>query len=273
MKKAFLLLCLFAACLITGFTLGASAALAREQQARALAGAQVTGQPQEEENQAGIEALPSGQRNILVIGVDDLQADEPALESLWLILYYPPAPGINLAPLFPARLQNDPETGLALDEAFALDENGTPVPAFFESIQRRDLWWNNYMLIDRAGMGKLVDFFGCAVGDAGDCTILPVDEFPSAARDPEGALAAHTALLQALCYSSYKAADLDPLALVDRLQGHFHTDLTSEQILSDWTFLGIPGNRVCRFPTLPDTTSTPGLNIKQPGHFAEAYNG
>jgi len=149
MKKAFLLLCLFAACLITGFTLGASAALAREQQARALAGAQVTGQPQEEENQAGIEALPSGQRNILVIGVDDLQADEPALESLWLILYYPPAPGINLAPLFPARLQNDPETGLALDEAFALDENGTPVPAFFESIQRRDLWWNNYMLIDR----------------------------------------------------------------------------------------------------------------------------
>jgi hypothetical protein len=95
-----------------------------------------------------------GQSSWLIVGVDDLQADRPRLESAWLVLFFPGKPGLALLPLFPGP------GGETLEEQFALDPKRYLADGFLEALRSRQLWWTGYVVLDRIGLASILDLLG-----------------------------------------------------------------------------------------------------------------
>ncbi len=269
-KTLFLFLVIFSTCMVIGFLGGTAAGEAlqprdtqQESILMTIVPAQGSSQPEPEpgkiERTGGqaeaprVEPTPrTGQRTVLVVGVDDLKAEQPRLQSVWLAMYIPSSPGLTLAPLYPAITDSQPQANEDLRAAFALTPERTPAPAFTEAIQRYDLRWNQYVVLDAAGLATLVDFFG---GVELGATRLDGAAIIRYLADHEGevgtAIESQAALMKALCARSNQAGEqIDVYQLFTLLDGHLSTSMTAASILDDWQTLGSAGSRLCKFPTL-----------------------
>ena len=80
-------------------------------------------------------AAPNGQRNILLIGVDQLDNATPHLEGLWLLMNVAASNQITLLPLYPATPGKEVMDPAQLISRFHLDSNGYPDTDFLSIIQ------------------------------------------------------------------------------------------------------------------------------------------
>lgn len=188
----------------------------------------------------------SDQTNVLVLMVDRLGA-RARLEGAWLVIY-DPTPKLTYLPLFPAR------DGVALSEAFRLESSGRPAAEFEAILQRNRLWWDHYLVLDRALMLSLLRLGRVS---------LPTAEPDEIARDPlvslgveEGQfpLRAQAEVLKALCHSGRLFNQVQPAILAALLQADQRTDLEREQIKDGLQTIFqsrlTPGTPQCEFPTM-----------------------
>ncbi len=99
------------------------------------------------------------QRNILLIGIDSFQAEEPRLEGVWMVLYLRDLPHFMLVPVYPNRTpgeQNSAVVDQNLAHLFTLEDNQTPGNLFFQALKDKELWWNGYLILDRAALSEII---------------------------------------------------------------------------------------------------------------------
>jgi hypothetical protein len=195
---------------------------------------------------------PNGQRNLLVLVVDDLKHKNPALRSAWLVLYLPPSPRLTLAPIYPAVLQNpQPEPDAALAAAFDISRAGVLSPNFVQALEDYDIWWSQYIVLDATSLALLIDLSGGV--DLGSGTQTGEQALASL-QDKAGLdqLASQADLVYALCYhtSNAEKIPLDPTHLLKTLGPRVKTDLSLVQMAGDWQNIVLSNGRQCRFPTL-----------------------
>lgn len=85
------------------------------------------------------------QRNLLIIGVDRLQEPAAELKSLWLVIYYPDKPRVDLLPIFPSIQEKNPMQS----QTIAITSRNEPTGAFWDQIEGRDILWHGYVLVDK----------------------------------------------------------------------------------------------------------------------------
>jgi hypothetical protein len=216
-----------------------------------------------------IPALANGQRSILLITVDKLEARKPRLTGVWAILYVPTNPRVTLLPIYPAL--NQKETGEELANSFRIQQSaGSPSldPAFISLIQEQIPWWSGYILVDQTALAEVVDLWVYPPGlgrnispsNAGSRSAdhsgsQLVSDIPKVWEDPYSALFSQASLYQELCWGvAWAGAGLDASQTQEALAGirkHFSTDLDPEIFVKEIQNLREQGGSlVCEFPTL-----------------------
>jgi hypothetical protein len=210
--------------------------------------------------------LATGQRNILIIGIDRLEAPGPRLEGIWLALYVPTNPKITLMPIYPSLTQN--QTGYqanqdsTLTSEFGLDENRKPDSSFLKALQDRGLWWNNFVVLDELAMVQIIDLTN-NIGERGDTVqehsyqltgIRALADLPLPWENPLAAVLSQAKLLADLCHQAPEvqpAKEVETSIFSDQLSHHMVTDINADQVSKDWSsMMGIGTGISCEFPSL-----------------------
>lgn len=191
----------------------------------------------------------NGQRNLLVIGVDDLQASQPRLDGVWLVLYIQGYPQITLLPVYPQPSgQENISPALSLEKSFHLVRGSEIDPAFLDALKARQLWWNNYVLFDKTTADKLFQWTK-RVGQVGSGAKSGAD-LPAAREDPDGALASQHKQIQDLCQAANLSTSEDLSRLIELASQHVITDLDVKEAVSEFRdLLSHPQRLACEFPT------------------------
>lgn len=194
----------------------------------------------------------TGQKNLLVIGIDDLHSHQPQLESIWLVIYLTTSPHLKLLPIYPALLEGGLQQDGLLESVFQLDPGLQPDPSFLAGLYARDLWWENYIVLDKTGLAKLIEMVsGADLEDGPDAGLRVIASLPLARDDPQAALLGQTALLRAMCrLADGSPTTLDLAMAFDILSEHISTDLAPHKAIPFvQKILESGAGLTCEFPT------------------------
>lgn len=209
------------------------------------------------------EGINNGQRNLLIAWVDRLDTSNPRLEGLWLVLFVPDSPSLTWLPLYPHGLIENINNNPQWYTDFSLTPDGEIDSQFVTNLRSKDVWWNNYLVIDETGLIEIVNSSlnvnkNPAITPQPDAGLRIVANLPLPWEDPSEALKAQFDLLDSLCLSTPASTQAASAAdLIGPLKHHLITDLQADEILSTWNNLRLTGGRLCKFPTrsLPNSTS------------------
>jgi hypothetical protein len=195
-------------------------------------------------------AMPTnGQRNILVIGVDDLESDQPKLAGIWLMLYFPEKPNITFVPIFPDPRSKSSSKGLISNESLVLNEDSSLKYEFVNKLQRKNLWWHGYVVMDAYAVAEVFALFNqtnqknsVKYGNSITDWVLP-GEFPQS-------IAAQMNLISMFCRkSSYLTGGTDISRIVSLVPNHIRTDMNMTSFIQDWRhFIASESELNCDFP-------------------------
>jgi len=175
------------------------------------------------------------QRNLLVIGVDNLRTPEPELESAWLVMYFPGKPDFTLLPIYPMPAKQGIQTSPALLSSFSLDPGGRPNPAFLQKLADW-IWWNNYLVIDQTGMIALINMLG---GISENNQILDgaqvMARVRSSSQDSDAAYVSQASLLEDICDQTRIPPSKKAIAsTLRKIETNLTTDLDLINSLNTW---------------------------------------
>jgi hypothetical protein len=206
---------------------------------------------------------PAGQRSILVIGVDNLSAEQPRLESIWLVLFVPPEPRLTYLPVFPS-FSGSVREDVNLQTAFQYRSGKQPGlnVEFVQALQAKKLWWTGSLIVDRYAFAQVLDYLNA--DSTGDQTIAYLDgenwvkKMAEAAGKPQMAVANQANLYQELCWraarQNWSLSALVQQEVSGRVAGHTQIDFDLAQSLQDTGLLNNTGSLYCDFPTLSGKT-------------------
>lgn len=194
------------------------------------------------------------QRNLLVIGVDDLETKSPSLQSVWLIIFMPNTPHFMLLPIYPnGSFVENKQLSMAdpLPETFLLDKRKAPRESFFKALEVKEIWWNAYILLDETALIEVSNFIG-RISETSSTNIIKI--VPDADDDPIGSLLGQAEFVQSLCRQTTTISNVDTqqyLDLLSKVRGHIISDLDFDTTITEWQeLITNSGNISCEFPSL-----------------------
>lgn len=204
---------------------------------------------------------PVQQNNILLIGVDDLDAPAPHLESAWLVLYIAQTPHFTLMQIYPGEASGSNDAGSTETDLASLlqsDPQDSPGPDFFSELKARGLWWSGYVILDRQSLAKAVDLVADLSSVGTDLALSPgsaaVARVPFAWHDPQGAYQGQVELIQKLCTAALNLHSDHINKLEDfflLFDSHILSDIGREQLAAEMVGMLVHNNRItCELPFL-----------------------
>ncbi len=201
------------------------------------------------------------QKNLLIIGVDDLSNSQPTLIGIWLVLYLPDRPLVTLMPVYPmvstqpGRLQFTSDEGLS--SSFRLNSNGSPHPELLDKLRDKGLWWTNYAVIDGTALENLFHLARNPSSPSGpkmghDASAGTLSRLPAPAEEPQKALLSQAHAIQELCHTrNLTMSPRQVTELIRNMQGHLATDISANQVIDDLKSMLLNGGGfICEFPSL-----------------------
>lgn len=199
------------------------------------------------------------QKNILVIGVDNLQAKSPRLEGVWLVLYLTQKPEFTLMPIFPGKPAEDGKMrsqDYKLARLFRSDQ-----ATFFTELEKRGIRWSGYYKLDRTALEEIAGKVDDLAVEPGESTRLEVDDVPFYEEDLQVAKLGQGRFAQALCdrgahLSVDQISELDDLFLL--FSDHILSDIPKEQAAAELVGMLVEGSPItCEFPSMAEESISP----------------
>lgn len=159
--------------------------------------------------------LREQQTNIVLIQVDDLQAQQPQLRSVWMALRFHSE---NQTVLTFVRLypnSDDPQRGQELKDSFGLTNTDAPAPVFLRKATGDNRSTSGYLMTDDAGLEQVTAWVrqtALKANTSGDSQILQAS--------CSALLNAQTVPLPSFDYQAFAA--------------HLNTNLAYDQLLAEW---------------------------------------
>jgi len=195
----------------------------------------------------------TGQKNLLIIGVDDFISPEIHLRSVWLGIYFPGELDLTFIPLYPATRNGIPFYDPELEKSFALDDSGKLSPTFIEKLGDV-VWWDNYLVIDEFLLvNGIVLLGGISMSEKHLDGRSVIDSIPEVDVDAHSALQSQVELIGAICAGIRRGAALERIeSQLIRLIDHYRSDLDLSDFLKEWRFFRPNQSKSlsCEFPTL-----------------------
>lgn len=169
--------------------------------------------------------LPSqdevAQSNILLVHVDQLDRENPALVSLWVIFSYRADPvSLTFLPIYPTGKEGETDQAAL----FSLSSDKKISPDFLERLQNQyNLQWSRLILIDDAGASYWSQFM----------TGTPFSQTISS--DPRTLIQPETDLISAFCDSVRERGSglLTSFEWNQIIPDHMRTDLPFDSVVSE----------------------------------------
>lgn len=201
---------------------------------------------QAKNREAGITQPATGQNSWLIVGVDNLQATQPHLQSVWLALTFPGKPTVTLLPLFPV-----PGADL-LDVRFSLDQHDAPSAEFREALNQQRIWWNGYLVLDGEGFRTILNLFDTRGSASSQLPALEDQARIETGGDVSAIQRRQTSLLESACQQADGLLSLAEIEqLVARLATHLQTDLNLAQVARAWPLTEAGSLKIdCEFPMM-----------------------
>jgi len=203
-----------------------------------------------------IQSFNNGQRNILLIGVNNIDITKAHLVSLWLVTNLSHDSNLQMFPIFPSGNETISDFENHLLRSFKLDNlNGNQILGqdFIKLLKENNFWWSGYIVIDHVAAMEILNILGEA-DENGE--IISGNqrnhEIPEVSDNPQKAFAIQLAHIRTACQGLSGLSpnpDLQQLLLLSPT--HLITDLDLNQLLLEWNIL-LRNQQTpnCKFPTL-----------------------
>lgn len=192
----------------------------------------------------------NGQRNILIIGVDDLSKENPDLVGIWLLMYFPENPNLTFAPIYPnIKSQNQPSTSQTA-EFHTVIRNGSIDKKILNQLNQDKIWWHGYVLLDSTAVKEAVHFSNQVNEPETISTTTSVNDPYLSGGSYLTGIDYQTDLLKHLCQRTNNiTADTDISKILALIPTHIRTDMNLISIIQDWkSLISQENDLVCEFP-------------------------
>ena len=208
--------------------------------------------------------IPDRQRNILVIGVDDLLSTDPQLQSVWMVLFLKDVPHLMMMPIYPQPTVGSANTQVLDDSLagiFRLDDEKNPSAEFVHALEARDLWWTGYVLLDQHALQQSLDVIAGSSASSGALVNELISSMQGNLLDSGTVLSSQTRFVQEMCrYSSWLSfSDTEQiLDLAAQIYPHLRTDLDLEAMVAELkNTIHNGGGISCEFPAVTASINRP----------------
>lgn len=191
-----------------------------------------------------------GQSNLIIILVDDLASKQPKLLGLWLAGSVASAPQIIFLPIFPSLNSEETDT---IARSFSIEGDGSPNIKFLEFLQKKEIWWDHYLVADQNSLADLVSLMGGFEWEGRDFTGPEFTDILLANQNKsQVALLMQAEIINELCRTAPNwAEEADPDILWGLFKNRFRSDLLLGAVQQAQERIAEPdGMPVCEFPTL-----------------------
>ena len=96
----------------------------------------------------------NGQRNLIILSIDQIDVPQPNLEGIWLLITLPENPNLTLVPIYPNHQENA-SFSTPYSEVFSMTTAQLPSPQFLDLLTEKVLW-DNYLITDRNGTSSIL---------------------------------------------------------------------------------------------------------------------
>ena len=106
-----------------------------------------------------IPGIGSEQHNVMVVQVDQLDAEGPRLESVWFVSIFfmeNVPPSLTFVQLYSPSATS--ENARAIERAFSLNPGGEPGEAFWKALEVFEVPYEGYFLVDRFSAQRLLEW-------------------------------------------------------------------------------------------------------------------
>jgi len=160
------------------------------------------------------------QHNTLIVLVDNLEAESPSLEGIWLAAHVADVPQINWMPIYPQPL-DDGGVYSSPHAALSVTVSGLGDLALLNPIREQGIWFDEVFIFDAAALSAISSLSGAPISNL------------AAWAEPQGALQQQVQLIQSLCAFSWSGSNaLDPvLALIPN---HLQSSLSPFDLIARW---------------------------------------
>ena len=162
------------------------------------------------------------QQNTLIVLVDNLGAQNPTLEGLWLAARSEGNETFNWQPIYPVPLTEVDEEFAKPHSAFYLPDANFDDPGALPPLRSTGIWWNEVFWVDEAALGKLQAITGQ--------TSSP---FTDAWVEPQAALYEQVQLLNAICHTTFSGSQgLDQILAL--MPNHIRSSVSPFELITRW---------------------------------------
>ena len=170
-------------------------------------------------------AAPSAkniQQNTLIVLVDDLGSQNPALEGIWLAARSAGNDTFNWEPVYPVPLTEADEEFAKPHSAFYLHDAHFDDPSALPPLRSSGIWWNEVFWIDNAALGALQTITGQ--------TSFPITD---AWVEPQAALYEQVQLLNGICQANFSGTqNLDQILAL--MPNHIRSSVSPFELITRW---------------------------------------
>jgi len=166
----------------------------------------------------------STQQNTLFVFVDDLGAEHPTLEGIWLAAQSQNSQTINWVPVYPVPLTEAGEEYAQPHSTFYLPDSDFDDPSALPPLRTQGAWWDETFWLDEAALGVLQSLSGQTAPDISDPWV-----------EPQRSLYEQVQILNALCQSisaTVNGAALDQILAL--MPNHFRSSVSPFELITRW---------------------------------------
>ncbi len=196
----------------------------------------------------------TGQKNVLLVYVDDLESVEPRLEGVWLMVYTLPGKPLILFPVYPSDGSGAQALAEAanhqLEDKFKLDRKQHLDQGFIDILENeRRILWDGYLVLDKTTAALAIETWSGYYGE--DYGRMVIEGIHHPWENPSEALNQQKSVISSICeQSSRLAAPPDLAGIYRQAKTHVATNLPPEQVIAEWqSMLATSDNLICEFPT------------------------
>jgi hypothetical protein len=195
----------------------------------------------------------NGQKNLLLVVVDDLSGNEPSLQGVWMLIKAPSGRKVTFMPVYPTGS----EQSVDLERLFNNPADEIPSGAFLGALEAQGHWWDNYLVVDQAALAALVDLSGSI--DLGNGSLngqQVVGLLSIAGQDDQTAQDFQARLARGICRrlnNTLQNAGFEAITGILTGEGapdQASSDLSREALQASWSGMQAAGGLECEFPTL-----------------------
>jgi len=170
-------------------------------------------------------AAPSAkniQQNTLIVLVDDLGSQNPALEGIWLAARSAGNDTFNWEPVYPVPLTEADEEFAKPHSAFYLPNVNFADPSALPPLRSSGIWWNEVFWMDNAALGALQSITGQTSSSSTD-----------AWAEPQAALYEQVQLLNGICQTKFSGSQgLDQILAL--MPNHIRSSVSPFELITRW---------------------------------------